>query len=122
MLLSSPVHLFLAALILAIPMVIYAGILFDRLIRVESERFRDRWVADGKPSGILWRTDECSSLSSSIAGRRVIGEWLLASPSWVKSDPMLLSTLLRIRFCLAAGVIIPLGGWAFAFLPLILQR
>jgi hypothetical protein len=91
-----------ALLIPLVPLVavlLYAFVLFDRLLRAEYELHRAVWEADGKPAGFFWRPAECGwfNLLSHLARLRLTMSWLFRTPLWVAESPALKACLIRHR-------------------------
>lgn len=66
---------------------------FDRLVRVEYQRHRSDWIADGMPHGIFWVPAETVKLggllirgASSLASYRCWIMWLFSTPRWARSN------------------------------------
>jgi amino acid transporter len=86
------------SLIPLIGVLIYALVLFDRLLRAEYEGHRSTWLTDGKPSGFFWRARECDLITSPFARTRLSFIWLFLTPDWVARSAHLTSTLRRHRY------------------------
>ncbi len=95
-----------------IPLVIvliYAFLLFDRLLRAEYEQHREIWETDGRPAGFFWRAQEGGSVTSHFAKTRLTLVWLFRTPAWIAQSPALRACLRRHRFAVLAwnaGVLI----------------
>src|SRR5215472_5510231 len=78
---------------------LYAFVLFDRLLRAEHDSHRLAWEADGRPTGFFWRPPECSGFSPSswMARMRLTLVWLFRAPSWVIESPALAALLRKHR-------------------------
>src|SRR4051812_39784312 len=92
-----PPALFLP-LIPLIGVLLYAFILFDRLLRTEYQEFRNAWNADGRPVGFFWRAPECDRFTSNLARVRLSLAWLFRTPSWISASPALSTQLRRHRW------------------------
>jgi hypothetical protein len=79
---------------------------FNRLVDLEFSRFPDRWVADGRPNGGKLSRAQASFWRSGFARNRVISDWLVKTPGWVRGNPEAESLLARFR----TGMVIMLGG------------
>jgi hypothetical protein len=77
---------------------LYAFVLFDRLLRAEYEHHRSAWETDGRPAGFFWRAQECGLVASQLAGARLSFEWLFRTPAWIAGSPVLVTMLRRHRF------------------------
>jgi len=108
---------FLIAILLVplIGVLLYAFVLFDRLLRAEYEQHRPAWEIDGRPAGFFWRAQECDFLFSKLAKMRLTLVWLFRTPAWVASSPDLVAMLRRHRIAVLiwnVGVLI----WFVLFL------
>ncbi len=73
---------------LLVPVLIWAFNTFDNLIKLEYEKFRDQWVADGAPSGIYWRpADYRPSFHGSFATQKAMLTLLFRRSGWIASSP-----------------------------------
>jgi len=79
-----PVALFIP-LVPLVAVLLYAFVLFDRLLRAEYEDQRQIWEADGRPRGYFWRPAECSAFDflGQFARVRLSIAWLFRTPSWI---------------------------------------
>lgn len=80
-----------------VAVLIYAFVMFDRLLRAEYRQHRVAWVNDGRPAGFFWRAEECSFVSSHIARARLAFAWLFSTPTWAAGSAPLLGILRRLR-------------------------
>jgi hypothetical protein len=80
---------------------LYAFLLFDRLVRAEYEQHRPMWEADGRPAGFFWSAKECGYLSH-YTRIRLSFAWLFRTPAWVANAPPMVATLRRLRFAVLA--------------------
>ena len=76
---------------------LYAIFNFDRLVKIEYQRYKEEWIKDGKPIGFFWRTPESSWLSSSFAMEKLTMQWLFKTPHWVNKDPEAMGRLRKLR-------------------------
>ena len=90
-------YLLAIAFVPLIAVLLYAFVLFDRLLRAEYEQYRQAWETDGRPAGFFWRAEECDFLLSKFARLRLTFAWLFRTPSWIASSPSLIATLRRHR-------------------------
>jgi hypothetical protein len=98
--------------------VIYGFISFDRLLRMERDQNYAAWDQDGRPAGFLWRTRECSWISSYVARNRVSFRWLFRTPSWVSQSPASVRALRHFRLAVLiwnVGVVL----WAIIYFGLL---
>jgi hypothetical protein len=95
---------------------LYAFVLFDRLLRSEHDSHRPAWEADGRPAGYFWQPPECTGicLGSRLARMRLALLWLFRTPSWV-AESCALATLLRRHRLAVLGWNLGILAW-FAFL------
>jgi hypothetical protein len=70
-------------LVLTVAVLLYALVMFDRLVRAEYEGAREAWEADGRPRGFFWKAPECTWYRSAWALNRLSFVWLFATPAWV---------------------------------------
>ena len=90
-------YLIALAFVPLIAVLLYAFVLFDRLLRTQYEQHRPIWEADGRPSGFFWRAEECDFLLSKLARFRLTFAWLFRTPPWIASSPTLVALLRRQR-------------------------
>ena len=105
----------LLPLVPLILILLYAFVLFDRLLRSEYLQHRKAWDADGRPAGFFWRAPECDFFTSHLACSRLALAWLFRSPPWVVASPALKTQLRQQRWAVAIwnlGVLI----WFVLFL------
>ncbi|SRR6266702_3372886 len=88
-------------LVIALPALIYAFLMFDRLVRAEYEHDRVAWEADGRPRGFFWRAPECTWLRSAWSINRLSWRWLFTTPSWAAKSPDCREALTRLRVAVA---------------------
>jgi len=90
--------------LIAIPLVpligllVYALVLFDRLLQAEYGQHRPTWETDGRPAGFFWRAQECVLVTSHLARARLSFVWLFRTPNWIQGSPVLAAILRRHRF------------------------
>lgn len=69
------------------PILILAFVYFYRLVKIESEMYRDQWIDDGKPLGdYFWKASLSTSFSTWFPTLRVSWSWLFKTPQWVRND------------------------------------
>jgi hypothetical protein len=106
-------HVTLAAisitLVVAIPVLLYAFAMFDRLVRAEYEEHRSAWEGDGRPLGFFWHAPECTLFRSHRARYRLSFVWLFTTPAWVAPSVVYREWLRRLRICVLAWNVIILG-------------
>jgi hypothetical protein len=59
---------------------------YDKLIRIEYERFPLEWTKDRKPIGSFFVPPDSSLFWGSISRNRTYHRWLFSKPSWVRRD------------------------------------
>ena len=91
------IAIFISLAVLVI-VLLYAFVLFDRLIRAEYEQHRQFWEADGRPAGFFWRAAECSFMTSQFAKTRLTLVWLFRTPAWIAGSPVLRTRLRQHRW------------------------
>ena len=79
---------------------LYSFVMFDRLVRLEHERHRAHWEADGRPCGSLWHPAEANRLGSALACARLSFIWLFRAPRWVSESPDLVAIWRRHRMAI----------------------
>ena len=105
-------------LLLAFPVLIYAFVLLDGLIRTEYEVDRAAWEADGKPAGFFWRSPECTWWRSYMARNRIAFTWLFKTPSWVARAAHGRSQLGRLRIAVLVWNLAIVVGFAYWLLTM----
>ncbi len=84
--------------VLLVPVLIWAFNTFDNLIKLEYEKFREQWDADGTPSGIYWRpADYRPSLTGAFATQKAMFMLLFTRPGWIESSPYAFALHRRYR-------------------------
>jgi len=103
------------AMILIVPMGIYAFVLIDKLIKRLYEVFNDEWCHLGKPSGLFYFPPNSRNFQSMISLQINMFIWVFKTPKWIKDDAISLSMLKKIRWViLVANIgIIVLFGFIF---------
>jgi hypothetical protein len=101
------------AMLAVSPLVIKAMMAFNRLVRIESERFPKDWVADGKPAPFIWlrqAKDMPSTIRTSFATQRCALSWALMPPIWSKehADARRYPRQLRMFFLLFNLIGVPI--------------
>ena len=91
--------------------------LFDRLLRLEHDRYRTEWVRDGAPIGFFWVPPGTSVLPLSGNFKRdfVALKWLLRTPGWATQDSTAKLLLFRWRIAhavYAIALLILLLAWS----------
>ena len=91
-------------LIILIPVVIAAFIVFDKLVRLQYSSYRRNWESDGKPRGIFWVPAEAkpgsgwlSDFGSTFALNRCMFGWLFFTPEWMRRDERALRLVFWLR-------------------------
>lgn len=72
---------------------------FDRLVQIEHDRYPDRWLYDGEPSGFFWNPPE-ASLGGVQARHRLSLAWVFKPPVWMYNDLEANTLIKRLRFYL----------------------
>ena len=89
-----------AKMILAILPVVIAsirtGMAFDRILRIEYERYPTEWEKDGKPAGFSYDPIQTPFKRSSPMDR-VFRKWLRTTPEWACHDPDAVRALRHLR-------------------------
>jgi hypothetical protein len=103
----------LISLVLLICVLFYAFMSFDRLLKMQYQRYHQCWIADGKPAGFFWRASECDFILSQFSRLRLTFSWIFSTPKWAAGCYELLAILKRLRL---AVIIWNLGilSWFFA--------
>jgi hypothetical protein len=70
---------------------------FDKIVKIEHEKYSQEWINDGKPKGFFWRSAQCTWLSSAMALQRLSFQWLFTTPTWIRIDSEALLHLKRLR-------------------------
>ena len=89
-------------ILIAFPVLIYAFLLLDGLIRAEYELEKAAWEADGRPAGFFWRSPECTWFRSDMARNRIAFAWLFQTPPWVARAAHCRTRLRRLRIAVLA--------------------
>jgi len=91
-------------LLILIPILIAAFIVFDQLVRLEYSSYRKNWEADGKPHGFFWVPSGSKSsggwlvgFGSSFAFHRCTFGWLFSTPEWMRRDERALRLVFWLR-------------------------
>ncbi len=72
-------------------------ITFDQILKIQYQKYKNAWEADGKPYGFFWKTKESKWLQGSIARNRLAFIWLFKTPDWIKNNENLKKYLFRLR-------------------------
>lgn len=70
---------------------------FDRLVKIEYEKYRNEWIADRKPRGFFWRPSESPLVSGSFAMQVLSMKWLFRTPAWAVEDSEAKERLKELR-------------------------
>ncbi len=68
---------------LLVPILILSFMQFDKLVQLEYNDYKEKWIEDHRPRGFFW---EPSEPSSSFAMKTLSMKWIFVSPSWVKES------------------------------------
>jgi hypothetical protein len=71
---------------------------FDRLVQIEYEKYRHRWLEDGGPRGFFWKPPEASLPGSNLAMQWLSLAWVFKTPPWVGNDSEASNNLKQLRF------------------------
>ena len=79
----------------AILVPVWAGAVlsFGRLVQLEFALYRDEWVKDGRPAGLMVFLPGASGLATTICTLK----WVLRTPSWSAGDPQATKLVKRFR-------------------------
>jgi hypothetical protein len=94
--------------------IVYSMRLFDMLLRYQYTEWRDKWEADGQPSGFFWTPVVANSWKSRSRTQSQSIRWFYVTPSWIRPGSPEAKLLLRYR---VVGGLIYLG-FLSAFLRL----
>jgi hypothetical protein len=110
---SSPLGLVCATLlVIAVGVLLYGFIEFDRLVRVEHQFYREAWESDGSPCGFFWGAPGSFPFAGYFSRNRAAFRWLFRTPAWVATSPEHSQLLRRFRICVIT--------WNVVCLPLAL--
>jgi hypothetical protein len=110
----------LPILVLAIAVLLYSFVMFDRLVKAEYTHARSAWEADGRPRGFFWHAPECTWLRSGWAVNRLGFIWLFKTPNWAAQSAHYRDWLKRFRICVLAWNITIVGLFV-AFMLVVLK-
>ncbi len=82
---------------------------FDKIVKIEHQKYNQEWIKDGKPMGFFWRSSQYTWFSSALALQRLSFRWLFTTPPWIRSDSEGLLYLKRLRMfvlCFNIGIIV----------------
>ena len=80
-----------------IPILILAFLNFDRLIKIQYEKYREQWTLDGKPRRFFAASSEGPWIRGWIATYRLSFSWLFKMPEWVRNDHEARKSLKKLR-------------------------
>ena len=72
---------------------------FDRLVKLEHNRYRQFWLDDGRPDGFFWHPGESTWFSSGVAKQVLLFKWLFSTPGWASQDGDARKALKKLRAC-----------------------
>jgi len=107
---------FAVFIIVGLPMLFYAFLMFDRIVRIEYEMNSAAWEKDGNPYGFFWKAPECTWFKSGWARNRLSLAWLFSTPEWMLDSTDSRRYLKRIRICVLAWNVLVLSVF-FGVLP-----
>ena len=127
-----------ATLLLLFPFLIWQFLVFDRLLRLEYERFRAAWEHDGCPPGFFWsppRSDRDTAPTLSrppswirqegirqmryMARGTVAAMWLVVTPPWMQQDQNALALVSKLRRLWLGFIFIGIPALALANLAIV---
>jgi len=107
--------------LIALPLLLFALFTaystFNRLVRIERERFREQWIDDRRPAEWNWRLFISHPRGDGLATLSSMGVLLFYSPEWVRSDVQASRLLSRYRLSALVwniGLIVWAVGLSFA--------
>jgi ferric iron reductase protein FhuF len=80
-----------------IPILLLAFLNFDKLVKIEYEKFKTNWIDDGKPRGFFWKPTESNWFSSSFAMQQLAMYWLFKTPDWINNELKAKEALQKLR-------------------------
>jgi hypothetical protein len=84
--------------LLLIPILIFAFITFDNLIKLEHEDFHKQWLRDKQPIGMFWRPENYrASFGNRNASQKHMLIWLFKTPNWIEESDVASILLRRFR-------------------------
>ena len=98
-----------ALIAIALSVLLYAFVMFDRLVRMEYENERATWEADRRPCGVFWRVRECTWIASGWAFNRLMFLWLFRTPAWAARSQIGRGWLRRFRACVLSWNVLVVG-------------
>lgn len=87
------------AAVVGVSLLLYAFLLFDRIVRAEYEENRTAWESDGKPVGFFWRPPEGTWFLGGWARNRLSLAWLFIAPPWICAGTDCRRWLNHFRLC-----------------------
>lgn len=99
-------------LVIAVGVLLYGLVEFDRLVRVEHQFHRVAWESDGSPCGFFWWAPGSFPFAGYFARNRAAFTWLFSTPAWIATSPEHSRLLRRFRICVIT--------WNVVCLPLAL--
>ncbi len=109
--------------VLLVADLLWAFATWDRIIKLEFQKYPVEWQKDGKPPGYFWKTPPSAYSSYWDRLRAIwhrgwlISAWLFRSPAWARSDAKASGLLIRFRLLVAIwnlSILLPLITLAIA--------
>ena len=105
----------LVVLLAVFPVLVSLMWTFDRLVRLEFEKFPENWTADGRPYPLLWkRRDMPRTIRSWLATQRCALVWPFVVPEWSYQDAEALRYARRLRVLFALWILVALPLFALS--------
>jgi hypothetical protein len=104
---------------------LYGFSTFDRIVRLECERFPEEWQRDGSP-GVIYGTPAPGiprTWRSGLAAQRCMLVWLFVTPEWARENPEANRAMRKFRVCclLSNFVAVPLYGLTMMLIVYVAQ-
>jgi hypothetical protein len=96
--------IFLLSLVAALSSAGAALWLFDRLLRLERERYPAEWARDGAPMGFFWVPAGAHLFWGGFARAAVNFRWAFRTPAWARQDEQAKRLLWEMRIAHAVGL------------------
>jgi hypothetical protein len=80
---------------------------FDRLVKLEHDKYHEHWVRDRKPAGFFWLAPGARGgyLARAVTAMR----WWWRTPQWARADEEANRLFRYMRLCDFVGLIVLLG-------------
>ncbi len=106
--LAIPIMIVLVVIVSGFVCCVLWWLLFNRLVKIEYKRHRDRWVYDGKPWPSIIRGPDGGNI---VAWYVCFWAWLFVTPPWVKQDKAAIWLLRCVRLFVCLFILILLVGY-----------